>query len=234
MAEISIGLIFLAGGKGARFGSPKPKQFIELMGKPLALYSLETLLKLPFIKECIIVCEEEFRSSFNPYSSSITSFAKPGSERQFSMISGFEKLSRKNSHVLVHDAARPLVSLKDATKLILEGASFPAATLATPIRSTIKLADTHQCVISTLDRHKLWDIQTPQLLQYQILHEGIQQMNSHPFPVTDDVSIAEYLGYQVKLIQGSPHNIKVTEPFDAHFASFYLNQRKDAPAYASL
>ena len=234
MAELSIGLIFLAGGKGSRFGGPKPKQFIELMKKPLALYSLETLLNLPLIRECVIVCEEEFQSMFNPYASSITAFAKPGSERQFSMMSGFEKLRGPCSHVIIHDAARPLIAIEDANKLILEGSSFPAATLATPIHSTIKLANTHACVISTLDRTQLWDIQTPQLLQYPLLQEGIKQLSSHPFPVTDDVSIAEHLGYPVKLVSGNPSNIKITEPFDFHFASFYLNHLKDTTAYASL
>jgi len=196
-------LILLAGGRGTRLGSATPKVFLPLDDKPMALHAFETLS--PLVSEVVVVCPEEYRSLFPKK----TPFAEPGERRQDSVKNGFLTL-KSNKFVLIHDAARPFVTKEAVIRLLEKGGPIGAAALATPAQNTIKETDNKGLVKKTLDRSRLWDVQTPQLIRYDWLEEGLKTDET----VTDDVSLVERLGYPVLLVPGDPANVKITYPSD--------------------
>jgi 2-C-methyl-D-erythritol 4-phosphate cytidylyltransferase len=195
-------LILLAGGKGERMRSAIPKVFLPLDSKPIALHSYDTLSHL--VDQIVVVCPKEYRHLFP----NTAHFANPGSRRQDSLANGFSALT-PCKRVLIHDAARPYIT-KEATLLLLADNS-PASALATPVVNTIKETDENNVVTKTLKRETLWSVQTPQLLNYDLLKEALTTITHN---VTDDVSLAEALGIPVKLILGDPTNTKITHPTD--------------------
>ena len=208
--SIRITVILLAGGKGTRMGTPIPKQFLLLNEKPIALHSYDLLKSLENLQELIVVCDPAYRHHFPKD----TPFAKPGIERQDSVYEGFQKITKPTDIVLLHDSARPHIKKQDLDKLIREGAPIGAATLASPVVCTIKSANPDHLVKETLPRSELYEIQTPQLLTYKLLKEGLEKARSADHFVTDDVSLAEYLDHPVKLVMGCSANIKITTPND--------------------
>lgn len=206
-----ISLILLSGGKGTRMGSALPKQYLPLHGKPVALHSLDLFVHHPAIEEVIVVCALPYREIFADYP---VRFAEPGKERQDSLYNGLQQLSHACEWVCVHDAARPLVTSEMITTLIAEGKKVGAACLGMPTKWTMKEADREEHVAQTLDRSKIWEIQTPQLVRRDLLEEGFAHAKAHGICVTDDVSIVEEIGHPVKLVRGSYKNIKITTPED--------------------
>lgn len=206
---IKLTLILLAGGKGTRMGCPTPKQYLHFQEKPIACHSLEIFLKYPYIQQYIVVCASQYRSYFTSYP---VVFAEPGERRQDSLYNGLQ-LAREE-WIFVHDAARPFISHELIDRLIQEGKEGGAAALAMPVKNTLKECDPSNHVKNTLDRSKIWEIQTPQLLKKEVLEQGFAYAQKHQITVTDDVSLAELIGHPVKLIRGSYQNIKITTPED--------------------
>jgi 2-C-methyl-D-erythritol 4-phosphate cytidylyltransferase len=202
-----ISVILLAGGSGSRFGSLLPKQFHDLHGKPLIRHSYDFFCALPWVSQIIVVCAE----AYQPYFPSAT-YAAPGLRRQDSLFNGFIK--SRGDWIIVHDGARPLLLKEDIENLKEATFTYGAATLATPAKVTIKEATADGLVDKTLPRDKLWEIQTPQMIKRSWLTEGFDFARAHSLDVTDDVSLIEPLGHPVKLVPGSPFNIKVTTPID--------------------
>ena len=219
-----ISAILLSGGTGQRMNKACPKQYLTLKEKPLILHSLETLLSFQQFEEIIIVCEKEYQNLFNPYKTFPIKFATPGKERQDSVASGFKMLSTSTNWVCIHDGARPLLKAEDLSAVITAGIKYNAATLATPVKMSIKQADKNLFVKESLDRSVLWDIQTPQVLSYSLLKKGLKKIQDENIMVTDDVSLAELLGEPVKLVQGSYSNIKITTQEDLHLAELLLKE----------
>ncbi len=206
---MKISLVLLAGGVGTRMGSSQPKQYLLLEGKPIACHSLEVFLSHPAVAQVIVVCAPQYRSYFAPYT---VQFAEPGARRQDSLFNGLQLV--ETSWVCIHDAARPFITTEMIDHLLNEGEKTGAATVAVPVKCTIKESDSKGFVTQTLDRSRLWEIQTPQLLKKELLKEGFAHACAHAVTVTDDVSLAELIGKPVKLVQGSAHNIKITTPED--------------------
>lgn len=218
-----ISVILLAGGIGSRMGSATPKQFLPLKGKPIAFYSLEILLSLPQIHEIVVVCAEEYRSLFSAYP---VRFASPGEKRQESVFNGLCATSAQSSWICTHDAARPLITKAMVEPLFHEGFQTGAAALGVPMKSTVKECCSAHLVQKTLDRDRIWEIQTPQFLSKKILCDGFSHINSFGIDVTDDVSIAELMHQPVRMVKGCPTNIKITTPEDLILASHFLELTK--------
>lgn len=217
-----ISAILLAGGRGERMRSSTPKQFLPLGGRPLVLQSLEILLNVSKIKEVIVVCPPQFQTIFKNYS---VQFAFPGDERQQSVYNGLQKIHPSSDWVCIHDGVRPFITPNLIHTLIDEGTSVGAAGLGMPTKHTIKQAGDDWHVEKTLDRSKLWEIQTPQLLKKKILESGFDYAFSKGISVTDDISLAELIGHPVKLVLGSYENIKITTPEDLKFAEWLINTK---------
>lgn len=219
---MKISLILLAGGTGQRMNRQIPKQFLPLDNKPIALHSLEVFSQLEEIEEIIVVCHP----TYNPLFTSFTDrFALPGERRQDSVYNGLQKVSSHAEWVCVHDSARPFITIDLVRSLFREGRDADALSLAMPVKNTLKEIGAHNEVHRTLDRSKIWEIQTPQLLKKRVLEAGFAYAHSHAVTVTDDVSLAELIGHPVRLVTGTYENIKITTPEDLIFAECLLNTK---------
>ena len=223
----SHALILLSGGKGSRFGGNLPKQYLPLQGTPLVLFSFLIFLKHPAFSSFVVVAEEEWRFLFTDKfnmerrEGQKLFFADPGATRQDSLKNGFTSLPEFEGLIAVHDGARPFItsSLIDRT---LSGAEKQgAAAPALPLTFTVKRVSKEELVQETVDRSDLREIQTPQILSYQLLKEGLKK----PARVTDDLSLVENLGIKPTLVLGERSNLKITHPEDLDLAEWILKKR---------
>ncbi|KAK1300047.1 hypothetical protein QJS10_CPB13g01072 [Acorus calamus] len=231
--ERSVSVVLLAGGKGTRMGASMPKQYLPLLGQPIALYSFFTFSRMSEVKEIIVVCDPSYRDIFEDASKEIhvdLKFALPGKERQDSVFNGFQEIDGSSELVCIHDSARPLVTSRDVEKVLKDGSLNGAAVLGVPVKATIKEANSNCFVNRTLDRKTLWEMQTPQVIKPKLLRNGFELVNREGLEVTDDVSIVEHLKHPVYITEGSYTNIKVTTPDDLLLAERILNTGVPVPA----
>ncbi|KAK2406361.1 2-C-methyl-D-erythritol 4-phosphate cytidylyltransferase, chloroplastic [Trifolium repens] len=202
----TVSVVLLAGGKGKRMGANMPKQYLPLLGQPIALYSFYTFSRMIEVKEIIVVCDPSYNDIFEDVKGNCQvelKFALPGKERQDSAVDSNSEL------VCVHDSARPLVLQEDVKKVLKDGLLNGAAVLGVPVKATIKEANIESFVVRTLDRKTLWEMQTPQIIKPELLRKGFELVNREGLEVTDDVSIVEHLKHPVYITEGSYTNIKV-------------------------
>lgn len=216
MKEVRIAAVLLSGGVGSRFGNDTPKQYLSLSGKPIALHSYELLAMSALFNEVVVVCDASYQELFKESSAPL--FAEPGKRRQDSLFNALQLISKETTHILVHDAARPFVSPEMVKKVVDEGVATGAATLAVPVKATIKEANAEGIVIRTPDRSCLFEIQTPQVVRFDLLMKGFAKAHQEGLTVTDDVSLAELVGHMVKLVKGSFANLKITTKEDLDLA----------------
>ena len=217
----AFSVVLLSGGIGLRIGGATPKQYLPLNHKPIALHSFELFLSIEEVQEVVVVCHQEYETLFLTAAKdkrAILSFAQPGARRQDSLFNGIQRLDN-NPLVCIHDAARPFIEVKDIRNVVEAANIWNAAALGTRSKSTIKVCDTTQMVIETPCRDQLWEAQTPQVIRHQLLKEGFSYINQHQLTVTDDVSLVEYIGKPVKIIEGSYNNTKITTPEDLLFTA---------------
>ena len=201
-----ISLIFLAGGSGSRMGSPLPKQYLPLRGKPIALHSFELFTRIPEIGEIIVVCEEEHQRFF----SHPVLFAAAGCRRQDSVYSGLLQCSQEI--VFIHDAARPFFDPKTVPLLLRAVQTTGAAALASPAVNTIKQCAPNHIVEKTLERSTLWEMQTPQAIRRDLLLEAYAHAHLHHFVATDDLSLIEAIGLPTQIVPPLPAILKSPPP----------------------
>ncbi|KAI3993194.1 hypothetical protein MKX01_009937 [Papaver californicum] len=199
-------------------GASMPKQYVPLLGQPIALYSFYTFSCMIEVKEIVVVCDPSCKDVFEDNHEKIhvdLKFALPGKERQDSVFSGLQAIDVNSELVCIHDSARPLVLAGDIKKVLIDGQLNGAAILGVPVKATIKEANSASFVVKTLDRKTLWEMQTPQVMKPELLRR-----------VTDDVSIVERLNHPVYITEGSYTNIKVTTPDDLLLAERILSVKK--------
>ncbi|PIA42136.1 hypothetical protein AQUCO_02100180v1 [Aquilegia coerulea] len=178
--EKSVSVVLLAGGQGKRMGASMPKQYLPLLGQPIALYSFYTFSRMMEVKEIIVVCDPSYKDIFEDAREKIDvdlKFALPGKERQDSVYNGFQAIDAKSELVCIHDSARPLVSTEDIEKVLNDGWLNGAAVLGVPSKATIKEANSDSFVVRTLDRKTLWEMQTPQIIKPELLRKGFELVN---------------------------------------------------------
>ncbi len=130
--------------------------------------------------------------------------------------------------VAIHDSARPMMDADDVRKCISDALAVGAAVLGVPVKPTIKEVNPDGTVVATLQRSKLWEVQTPQVIRPGLLKEGFALVQSEGLEVTDDVSIIEAMGKPVRVTPGSYTNIKVTTPDDLLIAEKFLGEVEEA------
>lgn len=207
----------MAAGSGRRFGGEK--QFHVLNGRPLLAWPLRTFEKTPGIDEVVLVVAKERvgwarrfvnRSGFKK----VAAVVPGGRERADSVRAGLAAVSSKRRVVLIHDAARALVSRDIVERVIVAARRSGAALAARPVADTVKRAvpkGDRFIVKQTLPRSGLWLAQTPQGFRGEVAHRIAPRLSSH---LTDDVQAAERLGIPVEIVLGSARNFKVTVPED--------------------
>lgn len=213
---MKISAILVSGGIGSRMQAKKPKQYLPLCGKPIVRYSFELLL--PLVHQLIVVCDPSYQFLFGE----TAHFAKPGPRRQDSVYNGFQHVSPDSELILIHDAARPLISRPLVERVIDAAALYGAAACGIPLKFTVKETKEENFVLRTPNREKFWEIQTPQVVRKDLLKRGFEAALAQNLTVTDDVSLVELLKAPVKLVEGSYSNIKITTPEDLVIAEKLL------------
>lgn len=223
MINPRVSVILLCGGQGKRIGGHTPKQFLMINQKLIARYSFDIFKMMPEIIEIVVVCEPAYRHYFDVENFSLSlNFAQPGLRRQDSVFNGLKALTKNAALTCIHDSARPLINTKLVRRVIEAAHEYGAATAGMPLKFTIKEHDGHLNVKKTVDRSKYWEIQTPQIMRTELLSKGFEYIQKHNLEITDDVSLAEHLGYPIKLVEGDYTNLKITTPEDLSYATYLL------------
>jgi 2-C-methyl-D-erythritol 4-phosphate cytidylyltransferase len=218
-----ISLIFLSGGQGLRLKSKLPKQYIKILNKPIALYSFEKFLKINKILEIIVVCDEKYKNIFKLNKN--IKFALPGKRRQDSVYNGLLQVDEKSNYVLIHDAARPFIDEKLILKLINSGIKQNALALAHPAINTLKETNKNNQIIKTIDRSKIYEMQTPQIIKTSLLKKAYLYANKNNLSATDDLSLIEFLNIKTNVLLSDNKNFKITTHFDLKIAKYLLNEK---------
>jgi 2-C-methyl-D-erythritol 4-phosphate cytidylyltransferase len=227
--NMKVSVIIPAAGLGTRMGGIK-KPYMDIAGKSILAYTLGAFQRCPFIDTIIIVTargdESRCFQDIKTYSIGKSfSVVAGGNTRQESVFNALQELASNTDIVVIHDAVRPLVT-EDMIIQSIDGAKqYGSAIVAVPVKDTIKESNDDGFVAKTLDRRKLWAIQTPQTFKYDLIMKAHLYARDNNIQATDDSSLVEQMGHKVKLIMGSYENIKITTPDDLIVAKAILESR---------
>lgn len=226
---MKIQAIIPTAGIGERLKAGRPKPFVPLRGKPLCAHALEAFERSTVIDGIVLVGHAdhlaELKDIVKQYQfTKVTKIVAGGKTRRESVSNGLAALDRDTDIVVVHDGARPFVSLKTISDAVALCGDFQAVVVAVPVTSTIKkVNETDLLVEETLNREDLWEVQTPQVFKRDILVQAHGQRTGDA--PTDDAMMVERLGVRVKVLLGDTTNIKITTPEDLTVAEAYCGLR---------
>ncbi|MEE8474832.1 MAG: 2-C-methyl-D-erythritol 4-phosphate cytidylyltransferase [Myxococcota bacterium] len=238
---MSVAALVLAAGSGQRLGLPLTKAFVPIGGKPLLLYSLETLASVQEIDCVVPIIAAADLDRFRALDlAGIPKLAAPvvgGAERQDSVAAGLAALSKapfldgreEVSLVAIHDAARPWVRSAAVSRVIAAARREGAAILAAPAADTIKRVREGR-VIETPDRAECWTAQTPQVFRLPLLREALAKAEAAGRVATDDAQLVEWLGSTVAVVTGDSDNRKITFVEDLAAAERHLAAKPEETA----
>jgi 2-C-methyl-D-erythritol 4-phosphate cytidylyltransferase len=220
-------VILPAAGKSSRFSLQKRKKtFVDLKGRAVWLRAAEHFANRDDVIQTIVVLAPEdleyFKEKFAPNLAFMNvELATGGAERSDSVRSALARVSPEAQFVAVHDAARPLLVPEWIDRVFQAAEQSGAAILATPVTSTLKRARPDGTIDETVSRERLWAAQTPQVFRRQLLLDAYaKQGGLNP---TDEAQLVEKLGHPVRLVEGSPLNIKITNHDDFRLAEAALD-----------
>ena len=216
-----------AGGLGRRMQTDVPKQFIDIGGKPVFIRTLDKLDQCRDIRSIIVVIPSAYivlsqQLIETHHIRKVIQIVAGGMERQDSVWNGLQVLPAKTNLVLVHDAVRPFVSVQKISESIRAARKYGAAILAVSSRNTIKQVD-DGWVVRTLERNKLWQVQTPQVFKKAWILDAYEKAKKDGICSTDDSMLVERLGKKVKVVVGEETNIKMTTQEDLAMARVLLD-----------
>ena len=213
-----VGAVIVAAGKSERMGD-MDKMFASLGGQPLLLRTTQPFQKCSKIDQIVVVVSGEREMQCRhlvtgPVWSKVSDVCLGGRRRQDSVAEGLKRLTGCD-WVVIHDGARPLVTVDLIERGLEAVKETGAAVAAVPVSDTIKVSSEDCIVRETPPRQNLWAVQTPQVFSIKIISDAYQNANED---VTDSATLVERLGYKVKLYMGSHDNIKITTPADLSLA----------------
>jgi 2-C-methyl-D-erythritol 4-phosphate cytidylyltransferase len=229
MSKVTV--LIPAAGMGRRMGKVVAKQFLPLGDKPMLAHTLLAFQRASEIDEIIpILSKEDMESCLRDvieqyHITKVKTLVVGGKERQDSVMNGLQKLEKDASVVLVHDGVRPFVThdmIKESVELAKKG---ECVAVGVPLKDTVKEVDDKHLVRHTLERSRLWAIQTPQAFPVKILKRAYEESYKHKAYGTDDAMLVERAGSKVRVIMGSYENIKITTPEDLILAEEILKRR---------
>ena len=211
--------LIVAAGLGERLGAARPKALVELAGRPMVQWSVDVLAAVDAIERIVVALPAGVEAPTG------TVGVRGGAVRSESVRLALAAAG-PGDPVLVHDAARPLVSaeLVAATLSAVERDGVDCAIAATPVTDTIKQANADLTVTQTLDRAGLWAVQTPQVFRREALERALDVDGQLLAQATDDASLVERAGGKVLLIPAPAENLKITTPLDLAFAEMLLSR----------
>ena len=223
--------IIPAAGQGKRAKAELRKQFLPLNGKPVLAHTIARFEGVDAVNGVIVVAPKGLIRYCKEYIVEKYGFSKVfkvvvgGKNRQDSVRNGMDAIPEGCSIVLVHDGVRPLVSQEHIHESIEYAKRYGAAIVAVRARETIKVASDDLIVIKTLDREGVWLAQTPQVFRYQIIKDAYNLAYQQKFYGTDEAALVERLGIQIKIVEGSYRNIKITTREDIGIAETIMNMK---------
>ncbi|MFH1678635.1 MAG: 2-C-methyl-D-erythritol 4-phosphate cytidylyltransferase [Candidatus Omnitrophota bacterium] len=225
-----VSAIIPAAGLGLRLNSRIPKPLVRLNKKPIFLHTVGILSSHPDIKELILVVSADNFNLVNSYIkknkvAKIRDLVIGGGRRRDSVSNGLKRVSREAEFILVHDAVRPFIELDMISRVIQEAKNCKAAVLGVPVKATVKEIDVTGRVLRTLKRQRLYEIQTPQVFQRDLIINAYQRFPN--IAAVDDASLVEKAGNKVSVVLGSYFNIKITTPEDLVFAKAILKYQNN-------
>lgn len=236
--KAKICAVVLAAGSGSRMHTAEKKQFMDLCGLPVVVHSLLAFEKNENIDSVVVVTAKEdvhrmLLLSLRYNLRKVKNIAEGGDMRFKSVYSGLKTVEADTDYVLIHDGARPLLSQELIDRCCEYVKIYKACVAAVPVTDTIKIADDRMFIKETVDRSRLWAVQTPQAFSYSIfmkaynkLYETIREYNSDPSRITDDAMIVENMGDRpVHFVPGEYSNIKITTQEDMTVAEAFINKR---------
>jgi 2-C-methyl-D-erythritol 4-phosphate cytidylyltransferase len=231
-----VAAIIPAAGIGRRMQHHTPKQYLTFGGKPILAHTLAVFEAMPEISEITVVaqpaslnfCQNEIITPFG--FKKVLRLVPGGKERQDSVYNALKVLQRQNGWdlILVHDGVRPFITAAEIRRVILAAHEHGAAILAQPAQDTVKKVSRESLIRQTLNRQEIWLAQTPQAFHADIIWRAFVEAYSREFYGTDEASLLEAQGVPVRVVSGSPFNIKVTTPEDLVMAeAIYQLRQKD-------
>lgn len=223
--------IIAAGGRGKRFQTHIPKQLLPLRGRPVLGWTLRAFQLEHAIDEILVTYPQDDPETQRRYhevleQEKITKarLVVGGEERYHSVQNAFRAivLAADADLVLIHDAARPLVSAVLLRRLIEAGREKGAVIPVWPVHETLKQVE-HDRIVRTIPRQHMFVAQTPQVFRYGMLKSAYASVEASP-AITDEAILVEKAGFEVMTVPGERRNIKVTEPADLELAEYYLGQ----------
>ena len=227
---MKVAAIIPAAGIGVRMQSQTPKPYLMLAGKPILAHTLEVFEGIKEVQEVTVVahpddldyCREEVIAAYG--FKKVLRLVPGGKERQDSVYHALKALQQEDDLgvILVHDGVRPFITTEQIRQVIKAARAHGGAILGVPAHDTLKRVSAQKKVIHTLDRKDIWQIQTPQGFQAEVLRRAFVEAYSRNFYGTDESSLVEEMGQPVAVIPGDPWNLKITTPEDLQLAEALL------------
>jgi 2-C-methyl-D-erythritol 4-phosphate cytidylyltransferase len=213
-----VGVVFVAGGKGSRAGGSELKQFRWIAGKPMLLHSIQTFQEREDVALVVVVLPHEHVGDPPPWLFQCDTerllLSVGGRERIDSVRNGLEDLPDDIAIVVVHDAARPLVTPKMISDVIAAARQGKGAAPALPVFDTLKRTDEQGTIVETVDRTNLVRAQTPQAFPREMIERAHAEARASRIDATDDAALCERLGMEVVMVPGSERAMKITTEAD--------------------
>lgn len=221
------GVVIVAAGTGSRMKKDINKQFIKLKNKEIVAHTIEKFYNSENIDDIVVVIREDEEKYFNKnikekYGFTDIKVAHGGNERQDSVFNGIKMLKKECDVVLIHDGARPFVTEDIIKRSINKANEHNAIVVGVKVKDTIKVVSDNGNIVDTPNRSYLWAVQTPQVFKYDIITKAYEDAYNNNYYGTDDAMLVERIGYNVKMIEGSYNNIKITTQEDLEFGEQIL------------
>ena len=220
--------IVLAAGQGKRMQSKVQKQFLLIKEKPVLYYTLNAFENSPVITDIILVtgkdeieyCQKEIVDKYG--FKKVCKIVAGGKERYHSVHHGLQAVEEAD-YAFIHDGARPFVDNDMIERAYEAVKEHKACVIGMPVKDTIKIADENRFASQTPDRKKVWQVQTPQTFEFQLIKDAYSRLlEEEPEGITDDAMVVETMtDCKVKLVEGSYRNIKITTPEDLEIAAIF-------------
>ncbi len=226
------GAVIVAAGKGLRMDAEVPKQFLNILDRPVVVHTLQRFIQAGVFSEIVLVVPDNYRDYarglLQPYRPLDRVKLVEGSQkRQESVYRGLLTLPQSVETACIHDGVRPMVSISLIKRVLSVAERRGAAVPAVALKDTIKEVDQRGNVAKTLDREKYRLIQTPQCFTREVLVKAHEDAYKEGREATDDASLVEYTGAPVAVVEGESENIKITIPEDLVLAEMFLEKRNE-------
>lgn len=225
-----VSAIIVAAGGSTRMGTAGSKQFIPLLERPVIEYTLSAFQDCESISEIVVVSREQDAQQIKEIAdnngfSKVKAVVNGGDSRAHSVKNGIAAASSGAEYYAIHDGARPLITVEEIERVCEAAFETGAATLGTSVTDTIKIVDGDDMIETTPLRSQLRAVQTPQVFESELYSFALENAEENLEGFTDDCSLIENMGGEVKVVDGSKENIKLTTPIDIIIAESILKSR---------